>query len=179
MRRLVLALLWLAVGLTTAAVVVFAVPGWRYRLLAWVRGEALYAGYPIGYWAGELEGGDESQRWTARLQLMSIGAPAVPYLLRALHSEDAGVRRDAAAGLDGLAPRFPLDEALPDLLAALADPDPHVRADAASALGYANKARAGDIVPALEQLQSDPERLVRWHAEAALDRFQGRLNDRE
>src|SRR5205807_426920 len=101
------------------------------------------------YWGHELRTGDETRRFAVRMQMMSIGAEAVPSLVEALRGDDEGVREDAAAALAGIAAHEPPDEVMEALLAALTDPNPLIRSNAASALGYVSPARAGEVRPAL------------------------------
>jgi HEAT repeat protein len=175
MRKRLLVLLWVAVVLTAAAVVVFAVPAWRFGLLARLRGEPLYQGHPVAYWANELETGDENRRLVARLQLREIGTPAVPYLLEALRNDDPGVREDAAAALAGVATREPPDDSVPALLAALGDPEPRVRGNVAAALGHVVKGRADEVIAALSRIQQDDlDPVARTEARIALARLRDR-----
>jgi CubicO group peptidase (beta-lactamase class C family) len=100
--------------------------------------------------------------------LAVIGAPAVPYLAKALADEKENVRWCAAIALGKIAPAGP--QAIPSLTKALKDKNDDVRWCAAIALGYFAKA-APTAVPDLLALLNDADRDVRWAAYFALARI--------
>jgi hypothetical protein len=83
---------------------------------------------------------------TAADALGRIGAPAVPELVRALHSADPQLRERAAAVLGRIGPDAA--PAVPELIRLLEDPDREVRQTAARTLGQIGP-RAAAAVPAL------------------------------
>jgi HEAT repeat protein len=96
---------------------------------------------------------------------------AVPALVAALQSEDAGRRWRAARTLGRIGPGA--REAVPALVATLRDPNEGVRRHAARALGRVAPA-TGPAPAALQRATGDPDRAVRREAEKALEELQAR-----
>jgi HEAT repeat protein len=91
--------------------------------------------------------GDGPYRAAAVLALSRIGGPAIPALVREIHSPDVVMRRAAAEALIGTKAAA----ANGALVAALSDPDASVRAPAARALGWSgNVSAVGALVGALK-----------------------------
>jgi HEAT repeat protein len=83
---------------------------------------------------------------------------------------DVKLRRKAVTKLGPLSLLAP--EAIPGLLAALKDADPGVRMGAARALGIYSGPKAGEVVPALSEVQHhDPNKKVREAAARAVKRL--------
>jgi HEAT repeat protein len=126
-------------------------------------------------WAQQLFDPDPDRRFEARLELMALGEPAVPYLGAALRGDEPETRREAAGALAGLATRVRVGDAIPALIEALRDPDPHVRHEAVAALRWAGP-QAREAVSALrEAAAADPDHRVREIAARALKQIAGGL----
>ncbi len=98
-------------------------------------------------------------RQKARLALIHIGQPAVPALIKALHSSDKQTRWEAAKALV----EIPSPQAAPALVETLQDEDPGTRWLASEAL----IALEGDaVVPLLEGLNEDLDCI--WVREGAI-----------
>jgi HEAT repeat protein len=106
----------------------------------------------------EMRGPDEARRGAARLQLITLGEPAVPALLDLLRTGSPDDRLAAANTFWGMGPRAAA--AVGDLVALLVDPDPRLRVAAAQALEAVGPA-AAPAVDALVSALSDPDRAVR------------------
>ena len=118
-----------------------------------------------GQLVADLRGPDADRSGRARLQLITLGAPAVPAVTELLRSGAPAERIVAANVLWGMGARA--KAAVPDLVAALADPEPSLRA--ASAMALENMAEAAvDAVPALVKALDDGEPGVRQAAVKAL-----------
>lgn len=207
-RRFTLAL-GLVLALLAAALLF---PPSRYVLFGLLRREPFYRGRPASYWSAEI------QAWKHRVDrpprgidyladylpfgvkskpdVLAGGPAAVPVLVRLLHSEDVGVRGEAAAALGNLG--LMGEAAIPELsttlledadmrsrrraalvlgrigppakaplLRALEDQDPLTRACAANALGSFGPA-SREAVPALAALLQDKHDYVRGEAAYAL-----------
>jgi len=86
--------------------------------------------------------------------LVTIGKPAVPPLIRALREQDPGMRETAARILADIGPQA--SQAVPELVNALNDSDRGVRVQAAITLGEIGP-QATDAVPALFEALKDPK----------------------
>ena len=109
--------------------------------------------------ATQLDAGD------AIKTLADLGAPAVPWLIRALETPDIRVQAAAAGALARIG-----RPAVPALIAALKDKDEDVRRCAAAALGYIGPA-GQDVVRALISAQADQDEAVRDAATEALKKI--------
>ena len=110
--------------------------------------EAVLSGDAIALAIGALDSADGVERHAARVQLEEIGSPAVPGLVRALHSPGEHVRWEAAKALGEIAdPR-----AAPALVDALEDDKASIRWLAATAL--INLGRDA-LVPLLQGMESN------------------------
>ena len=113
----------------------------------------------------DLRGPDAAKSGRARLQLITLGEPAVPALAEMLRSGTPAERIAATNTLWGMGARA--RAAAGDLAVALADADPTLRVAAAMALQNMGAAGA-DAVPALAKALSDPKPGVRQAAVKAL-----------
>ena len=113
----------------------------------------------------DLRGPDVETSGRARLQLITLGQPAVPALAEMLRSGTPAERITAANTLWGMGGHA--RAAAGDLAAALADADPALRVAAAMALQNMGAA-AVDAVPALAKALGDREPGVRQAAVKAL-----------
>jgi HEAT repeat protein len=113
----------------------------------------------------DLRGADAAKSGRARLQLITLGEPAVPALAEMLRSGTPAERIAATNALWGMGARA--RAAAGDLSAALADADPALRVAAAMALENMGAA-AVDAVPALAKALDDREPGVRQAAVKAL-----------
>jgi HEAT repeat protein len=113
----------------------------------------------------DLRGPDAEKSGRARVQLITLGEPAVPALAEMLRSGTPADRIAAANTLWGMGARA--RAAAGDLAVALADADPALRVAVAMALENMGAA-AVDAVPALAEALSDPEAGVRQAAVKAL-----------
>jgi len=104
----------------------------------------------------------------AQVALARLGAPAVPYLIKALQHDEGIVRGFAAETLAQIGQ--PAAASVPELLVCLADSQWSVRGKAAVALGIVGTADE-KVVNALKNLSKDPEELVRLQAEEAVARL--------
>jgi len=93
--------------------------------------------------------------------LIAIGGPAVPALIRCLHDTDWFIRDLAAHALGKIGD----PSAVPTLIECLNDERESVRCNAIRALGWIGDASA---VPELERLLGDPDGLVRHLADEAM-----------
>lgn len=102
---------------------------------------------------------------------MPLDPNAIPALLHALDSDDAYVRITAAEALGKIGHAVAVDR----LFETFDDPRPDVRRRVIRALeriGTEPKAHAAAlVVPGLTRGLDDPERLIRWAAESALQRL--------
>jgi HEAT repeat protein len=117
-----------------------------------------------GVLAASLRGNSLDGRQAVRQQLVKLGSPAVPALMRLLEDEDGELRVVVAELLGEIAD----PSAVPGLIAALGDRAPAVRAQAAGAL-----ARVGDrrALPALMKAVGDTAPGVREAVLASLGHF--------
>lgn len=113
----------------------------------------------------DLRSPDAEKSGRARVQLITLGQPAVPALTEMLRSGTPAERITAANTLWGMGGRA--RAAAGDLAVALADADPALRVAAAMALENMGTA-AVDAVPALAKALSDHEPGVRQAAVKAL-----------
>ena len=113
----------------------------------------------------DLRGPDPEKSGRARVQLITLGQPAVPALAEMLRSGTPAERITAANTLWGMGARA--RGASGDLAVALTDADPALRVAAAMALENMGAA-AVDAVPALAEALGDPEAGVRQAAVKAL-----------
>jgi HEAT repeat protein len=113
----------------------------------------------------DLRGPDAEKSGRARVQLITLGQPAVPALAEMLRSGTPAERIAAANTLWGMGGRA--RAAAGDLAVALADADPALRVAAAMALENMGGA-AVDAVPALAEALGDREPGVRQAAVKAL-----------
>jgi HEAT repeat protein len=113
----------------------------------------------------DLRGSDAEKSGRARLELITLGEPAVPAVADLLRSGTPGERIVAANTLWGMGGRA--RAAVPDLAAALADPDPALRVAAAMALENMGPA-AAPAVPMLTKALVEHETAVRQAAVKAL-----------
>jgi HEAT repeat protein len=113
----------------------------------------------------DLRGPDPEKSGRARVQLITLGQPAVPALAEMLRSGAPAERITAANTLWGMGARA--RGASGDLAVALTDADPALRVAAAMALENMGAA-AVDAVPALAEALGDPEAGVRQAAVKAL-----------
>jgi len=90
----------------------------------------------------QIPAGDPAYRNAAVLALSRIGAPAVPALIRELHSPKVVMRQSAAKALIGAKSA----QATAALMAAVSDPDAGVRAPAARALGWEGNLTAVEVL---------------------------------
>jgi HEAT repeat protein len=102
---------------------------------------------------------------------MPLDSNAIPALLRALDSDDAYVRITAAEALGKIGHAVAIER----LIATFDDPRPDVRRRVIRALeriGTEPSANAAaQVVPGLARGLDDPEPLIRWAAESALQRL--------
>jgi HEAT repeat protein len=113
----------------------------------------------------DLRGPDAEKSGRARVQLITLGEPAVPALAEMLRSGTPAERIAAANTLWGMGARA--GAAAGDLAVALTDADPALRVAVAMALENMGAA-AVDAVPALAEALGDPEAGVRQAAVKAL-----------
>ena len=146
MRKAVLSLL---------ALLLVALPGCRKKETAPDPGQLI----------ADLRGADAAKSGRARLQLITLGEPAVPALAEMLRSGTPAERIAATNVLWGMGARA--RAAAGELSAALDDADPALRVAAAMALENMGAA-AADAVPALAKALDDPEPGVRQAAVKAL-----------
>ena len=146
MRKAVLSLL---------ALLLVALPGCRKKETAPDPGQLI----------ADLRGPDAEKSGRARLQLITLGEPAVPALAEMLRSGTPAERMAAANTLWGIGVRA--RAAGGDLAVALADPDPALRVAAAMALQNMGAAAVA-AVPALTKALGDREPGVRQAAVKAL-----------
>jgi HEAT repeat protein len=113
----------------------------------------------------DLRGPDPEKSGRARVQLITLGQPAVPALAEMLRTGTPAERIASANTLWGMGARA--RAAAGDLAVALSDADPALRVAAAMALENMGSA-AVEAVPALAEALSDPEAGVRQAAVKAL-----------
>jgi HEAT repeat protein len=140
---------WLVVIVALVVGVVALVPSWRDVVVGYARNEKTYRGMPTSYWAKKITDreadtykanqatltdpaaipvlnealGDQDP--TVRLRsaevLGTIGGPAIPTVVKALHDENRLIRFAAARSLVKMGKDA--KDALPDLIDALKDPE--------------------------------------------------------
>ena len=142
-------------ALSLLAVLLVALPGCRAKEKA-PTPEQLIA---------DLRSADAEKSGRARLQLITLGEPAVPALAGMLRSGTPAERIAAANTLWGMGTRA--GAAAGDLASALTDADPALRTAAAMALESMGQA-AAPAVPALARALSDRDARVRQAAVKAL-----------
>ena len=113
----------------------------------------------------DLKSPDPAKSGRARLQIITLGEPAVPALAEMLRSGEPRERVLAATTLWGMGPRA--RAAAGDLGVSLADPDPELRVAASMALESMGPA-AEPAVPALVRALGDRDARVRQAAVKAL-----------
>ncbi len=113
----------------------------------------------------DLRGPDPEKSGRARVQLITLGQPAVPALAEMLRTGTPAERIASANTLWGMGARA--RAAAGDLAATLSDTDPALRVAAAMALENMGAA-AVEAVPALAEALGDPEAGVRQAAVKAL-----------
>ncbi len=112
-----------------------------------------------------LQDPDKSIRFVAADGLGCVGPKAIPWLISALQSSEAGVRVSAAFALQHH--RSAAKDAVPALAAALADADPLVRRMSALAIGATGRAGQPAVLQ-LKRLLGDADPIVQLNAATAI-----------
>jgi hypothetical protein len=147
-----------------ALVVALALPGVRWRLLGWIRGEPFWRGMPASYYAARIRAAQKEYDGTAIAPRDS--GQAEKWVRQKLSTGVA----DAVWG--GPAP-FLLDHERPDAAAVpvlailMTQPEPRVRKFAAESAAVLRH-QAAPLLPELVTLLDDPDRGVREMAALAL-----------
>jgi HEAT repeat protein len=113
----------------------------------------------------DLQGSDPAKSGRANLQLISIGEPAVPYLVEMLKGPDPRLRSLAASTIWAMGAKG--RAAAPALGELLGDPDAQMRTSAAMALENMGP-DAREAIPALVKALSDRDNRVRQASVKAL-----------
>jgi HEAT repeat protein len=176
-------LLW--TGLLLAVLVLsLLIPGIRWAVCGWVRGDAFYCGVPSFVWAARLQAcrknlfngiygvmDEPPTPWCVQRaeellhvrmhggldpRVLSEEPKAVPVLLDLLRHKDGKVRAAAAWYLGRLGPKA--NDAIPHLIPLLKDTDPEVKDRAQYALSMMGKSAESALPDLLEALNNSEDR---------------------